>query len=297
MQYLNPRNDVAFKKIFGDANNKDILIHFLNDVLDKKNEQRIVDVTLPNTNQLPEIAGSKESVLDVLCTDNNDVQYIVEMQVSGHKGFEKRAQYYAAKAYSSQAKEGDEYYNLKEVIFLAILDFTMFPNKAHYKSDHVILDKQNYEHNLKDFYFTFIELPKFTKTNPQDLVTYEEKWCYFFKHASELDNMRIFLETIKNSEDNNIVGGCNNVIQKAYNVLEAHNWTEEELRIYERVEKIRKDAIARDAYIIDEAEARGEARGEAKAKIEIARNLKQANVAIETIVQVTELSQEEILKI
>lgn len=33
-KFLDPKNDVAFKKIFGTEKNKDILIHFLNDMLD-----------------------------------------------------------------------------------------------------------------------------------------------------------------------------------------------------------------------------------------------------------------------
>jgi len=38
----------------------------------------------------------------VLCKAQNGVQIIVEMQVSPQEGFAKRAQYYAAKAYSGQ---------------------------------------------------------------------------------------------------------------------------------------------------------------------------------------------------
>ncbi|KJV69906.1 PD-(D/E)XK nuclease transposase family protein [Orientia tsutsugamushi str. UT76] len=33
IKILDPKNDVAFKKIFGSEKNKDILIHFLNDIL------------------------------------------------------------------------------------------------------------------------------------------------------------------------------------------------------------------------------------------------------------------------
>jgi uncharacterized protein YerC len=32
-KYLDPKNDFAFKKIFGTEKNKDILIHFLNDMI------------------------------------------------------------------------------------------------------------------------------------------------------------------------------------------------------------------------------------------------------------------------
>lgn len=92
--------------------------------------------------QAPEIAAKKQRILDVLCTDQNGVQYIIEMQVAKTTGFEKRAQYYAAKAYARQLLPGEEYDQLKEVIFIAITDYVVFPEKAAIKSDHLILDKQ-----------------------------------------------------------------------------------------------------------------------------------------------------------
>ncbi len=281
LKYLSPTNDIAFKKIFGDIKNKDILIHFLNDVLNKTGEDAIKDVVIQNPALLPEIEYSKESLLDVLCTDHRGIQYIVEMQVSGKRGFEKRAQYYAAKVYSSQAQKGQDYRQLKEVIFLAILDFVMFPDKDAYKSDHVIMDKVTHEHDLKDFSFTFIELPKFNKIDPEDLKTYEEKWCYFFNYASEPQYMHRFLATIAEEE---------NVIRKAYNVLEAHYWTYEELQRYERMQKINMDMRAREAYVKEEAEAIGEARGIRK----VAQKLKQSGMPNEQISEATGLSLDEI---
>ena len=101
-------------------------------------------------------------------------------QVAKTTGFEKRAQYYAAKAYSSQADVGDQYHDLKGVIFIAIADFILFPNKLAYKSDHVTFDKITFEHDLKDFSFTFIELPKFNKTKEDQLENIVEKMDLFF---------------------------------------------------------------------------------------------------------------------
>ncbi len=283
--YLNPRNDIAFHKIFGDAKNKDILIHFLNDVLDQKDRGPIVEVTIINPTQFPDTADLKESILDVLCTDDRGVQYIVEMQVAGKKGFEKRAQYYAAKAYSQQAQVGDKYHTLKEVIFLAILDFEMFPDKTHYKSDHVILDKETQEHDLKDFSFTFIELPKFTKTDPETLMNFEEKWCYFLKHAGEPKEMQQFWTAI---------GQENGAIRKAYEILEAHNWTEDELKQYERMEKANKDMRAREEFITDKAREEGREEGEELATYRIAKNLKDIGLSDEEIASATHLSLDKI---
>src|SRR4029079_7956488 len=150
-KYLDPKNDVAFKKIFGTEKNKDILIHFLNDMLTFKEKSPIREVTFLQPVQNPDIASKKTSIVDILCSDEKGNQYIVEMQVAKEKGFEKRAQYYASKAYISQSIKGGEYHDLKEVIFLAISDFVMFPQKPDYKSDHVILDKKSHENDLKDF--------------------------------------------------------------------------------------------------------------------------------------------------
>lgn len=100
--------------------NKDILIHFLNDILTFKGKRPIQEVTFLKTIQDPETAAKKTSIVDILCRDDLGSTYIVEMQVAKVKGFEKRAQYYASKAYCSQANQGDEYQNLKEIFSLPL---------------------------------------------------------------------------------------------------------------------------------------------------------------------------------
>jgi len=65
MQFADPKNDLAFKKIFGDKNHKNILISFLNSVLDFKDDMQIVDVELTNPYQLPDIKELKETILDI----------------------------------------------------------------------------------------------------------------------------------------------------------------------------------------------------------------------------------------
>jgi predicted transposase/invertase (TIGR01784 family) len=224
-KFLDPKNDVAFKKVFGSEKHKDILIHFINDILELQGNNQIEEVEYLSPMQDPEISSKKQSIVDVLCKDKNGVQIIVEMQVAPTKGFEKRAQYYAAKAYSRQLNSGQKadgvYQNLKEVIFIAIADCIIFPDKAAYKSDHVILDKKNYEHDLQDFSFTFIELPKFKKDKIEELSSIVEKWCYFFKNAAKTSE-----------EDLKRLIGSDLVIEQAYDALSQFNWSEKELVAY-----------------------------------------------------------------
>jgi hypothetical protein len=44
-KFLDPKNDVAFKRIFGTEKHKNILIHFLNDMLGFSNKDKIQSIS------------------------------------------------------------------------------------------------------------------------------------------------------------------------------------------------------------------------------------------------------------
>jgi predicted transposase/invertase (TIGR01784 family) len=283
-KFLDPKNDVAFKKIFGSEKHKDILIHFLNDMIQFDEGLPIQDVTFLKTVQDPDIAAKKTSMVDVLCRDEKGNTYIVEMQVARTKGFEKRAQYYAAKAYCSQMNAGESYTDLKQVIFLAITNFVMFPEKGAYKSDHVTLDRHTLENDLKAFSFTFVELPKFQK-NIHDLESISDKWCYFFKHATETSE-----------DDVEEIIGKDTIMKQAYKALSRFSWNEEELLTYEQDLKHERDYVSSMEQKFEEGVAkgmeRGRAEGELKAKLEIAEALRQSGMSDAQIMALIALNPE-----
>jgi predicted transposase/invertase (TIGR01784 family) len=107
-----------------------VLIHFLNDVLNQgEGSKQIIDVTFIKPPLDAAVRAQKQSIIDVLCIDESGDKYLVEMQVAKVGCFEKRAQYYAAKVYCSNMNAGGEYADLKRVIFLAVTDFILFPDK------------------------------------------------------------------------------------------------------------------------------------------------------------------------
>ncbi|WP_353273497.1 Rpn family recombination-promoting nuclease/putative transposase [Wolbachia endosymbiont (group A) of Agelastica alni] len=274
-KYLSPLNSYSFRRIFGTEKNKDILIHFLNDILSFTGKNAIQDIEFLSTIQDPDIASKKQSIVDVLCRDSTGVQWIIEMQVAKTKGFEKRAQYYAAKAYSRQADKGDQYHDLKEIIFIAIADCILFPDKSEYKSKHTIRDEDTNEHDLKDFYFVFIELPKFSKTKEDQLSNIVEKWVYFFKYADETSE-----------EELERITGSDVIIKKAYEELNRFNWSEKEFIAYEQETKRIRDEQAVLAQKLDDAKKEG--------KIEVAKAMLTNDVDINTIVKCTGLSVDEV---
>ncbi|MGC0371833.1 MAG: hypothetical protein DGJ47_000534, partial [Rickettsiaceae bacterium] len=56
-KYLDPKNDVCFKRVFGTERNKNIVIHFINDVMNYKGGDVITDVQFLSPDLAPDIAS------------------------------------------------------------------------------------------------------------------------------------------------------------------------------------------------------------------------------------------------
>jgi predicted transposase/invertase (TIGR01784 family) len=266
MQFADIKNDIAFRKIFGNEAKTEIIISFLNAVLKLEGMKRITWVEILNPYQFPRIAGSKATILDVRAKDKAGNFYIVEMQVTDKKGLDKRITLYSAKGYASQLDVGEKYHKLKPMIFIGILDFEYMEN-PNYLCRHLILDAETYEHKLKDLEFTFIELPKFKKTE-EELVTLVEKWVFFIKNA---ENLNVIPASV-NDEG----------LKSAYHEADRHTWTKEELEEYDYAQMRETDEVTREMFV-----------EENKAK-KIARIMLADNEPIEKIVKYTGLTEEQV---
>ncbi|WP_374698927.1 Rpn family recombination-promoting nuclease/putative transposase [Wolbachia endosymbiont (group B) of Limnophora tigrina] len=286
-KFLDPRNNLCFKKIFGTEKNKNILIHFLNDILGFTEINAIQEVEFLSTIMDPEVAYDKQSIVDVLCKDSHGNRYIAEMQLARDKGFEKRAQLYAAKAYSRQLDKSGNYIDLKKVFFIAISNCNLLPEEVDYISTHNIRDIKTNGHYLKDFQFIFIELPKFSKSKVEQLESIVERWCFFFKYAEETTE-----------EDLKEIAEKAPIIKLAYDELDKFRWNEKDLVAYEeRIMDLRKEEAILE-YRLDLAEEKGKKigkeKGKIEGKIEVAKAMLANNVDVNTIVKFTGLSISEI---
>mgnify|MGYP003863893687 FL=1 len=77
MKFADVKNDIAFPKIFGNQNKKEVLISFLNAVLDFEGKHKITDVTILNPYQLPKFRDRKATIIDVKAKDQSDREFIV----------------------------------------------------------------------------------------------------------------------------------------------------------------------------------------------------------------------------
>jgi len=273
MIYLDPKSDVAFKKLFGNMAHKNILISFLNSVLECTNAAKIVDVVINDPANIPDSSSIKYSIVDVHCTDQNGHQYIVEMQVVTQKDYAARAQYYSALALGKQLAPRGRYNELVPVLFVGILDFELFA-EPDYLTHHLILNKKTHTQTLKHLEFHFVELCKFNKKLDQ-LDNDLDKWIYILKSAEDLSAVPTLLKEPNFTE--------------AFDLLAKSNWSNQEILEYEKY----LDAWRSEASRLESAEERGIAKGITKGKMEIALQLLDI-LDIPTIAQKTGLSIEQI---
>ncbi len=282
MKFVNPRNDVAFKKIFGNEHQPSILISFLNAVLDLRGDREIQSLEFLNPYQAPKLEDLKDTTLDVRARDKRGVTFIVEMQVEPRRGYEKRFLYYASKAYVGQIERGEDYPRLNQVIFIGILDFAAFMG-TDYLTRHLILNARTQVQELKDLEFTFIELPKFTK-DEAELETLLEKWIYFIKHASDL-------EMVPASADHA-------ALRAAYDIANTFGWSRNELEVYEywsmRVQDERGAIEFAEERGVRRGRQEGEVVGLQRGKEETARKMLAKGYDVAEVADLTGLTREEV---
>ncbi len=306
MRFADPKNDLAFKKIFGDERYKNILISFLNSILDFKKEMKIKDVSLTNPYQKPIAKEFKDTILDIKATNKKGDNFIVEMQRKDLGDFAKRSLYYTSKAYVEQLPKKEDYTKLKKVYFIGILDFNMFKNKK-YISRHLIINQETSTQDLDDFEFTFIELPKFDK-KLNELKSVLDKWIYFIKNANDLEMIPEEYEKIDEFKD-------------AFFIASRTNWNKKEIEVYDYMALKRFDEInalntatrkAKEEGLREgreegleegrkegrkEGREEGREEGIKEGKILIAKNAISQGLDDDTIVLITGLSKDEIVNL
>ncbi|MEZ4527101.1 MAG: PD-(D/E)XK nuclease family transposase [Desulfobacterales bacterium] len=70
---IDPKVDCVFKSILGKEENKNLLIHFLNAVLEPEPGKRIREVVLENPFNEKDFIGDKLSVVDVKALDEKGI--------------------------------------------------------------------------------------------------------------------------------------------------------------------------------------------------------------------------------
>ena len=294
-KYINPYTDFGFKKIFGEEASKLLLIDFLNALLPEQN--KIVDLTFKNTEQLGLNDLDRKAVYDIYCENGKGEKFIVELQKAKQNYFKDRTIYYSTfpEYYSSifllwrekvadrpdeveQAEKGEWNYSLKAVYCIGILDFTFDdyesePERSEYL--HTIkLKNQNGRVFYDKLTYIYLEMPNFTKIESA-LGTRLDKWLYFIKHLEDFQNIPAIFK--------------DEVFEQAFEKAAFANLGQADLEKYEMNLKSYRDY----KNTVDTAFDSGKLEG----KSETAKMMKAEGESIEKIIRYTGLSEDEINKL
>ena len=193
-KFINPFTDFGFKHIFGREMDKDILIEFLNDLLE--GEHTIMDLRIMNNERLPETEQGRKVIFDIHCETDKGERIIIEMQNREQPHFKDRALYYLSHSVVEQGIKGTWDYELAAVYGVFFLNFTLDEknrpnnnrNEGKFRRDIVLADRETGQVFNPKFRQIYIELPRFNKEE-EECETDFERWIYVLKHMDTLDRM------------------------------------------------------------------------------------------------------------
>ena len=276
-RYISLLTDFGFKRIFGTVPNKVLLIDFLNSLFN--GEQVIRDVTFLNSEHVGDVFAERKAIFDVYCENEHGEKFIVEMQNAYQTYFKDRSLYYATFPIREQAPKGADWdFKLQHVYVVALLNYEM--SDEAFSDDTInhdvgLLDKQTHRVFNEKLTFKYVEIAKFNK-NIEGLSTNFDKWLYVLKNLSRLDRQPRYLQ--------------NEVFNRLFAEAEIARFTKNELREYEDSLKAYRDIKNSLDTAKEEGRAEGRAEGELNKAKEIAAKMKSNGISIDSIIQMTGLS-------
>ena len=273
-ELLDPKMDIVFQTLFQN-NKKNITTDFVSDILGERVE--IIEISAEDA-LIKEYPEEKLGRLDLRVKMSDGTICQIEMQRTDQNNTIKRLLCYLCRGYSDQIKRGCKYKDLKRTIGIFITNYELSELKdiqdlgAKWQ---LIETKQRENILTKDIEARIIEIPKVKKIlerNKDDIIA---QWMMF------LDN--------PDSEEVEKIMEKNDSVKRASSVL--HEMSEDE--------KLRRLAELREKAILEEESVRDGAleEGEQKKALEIATKMKDKDMDIEDIAELTGLSKEEIEKL
>ena len=279
-RYISLLTDFGFKRIFGTDPNKELLINFLNSLFD--GEEVIKDVKYLNSENVGDVYAERKAIFDVYCENEQGEKFIVEMQNAYQTFFKDRSLFYSTFPIREQAPKGSDWnFCLKKVYVVALLNYKM-SDEAFDSSDTIhtiaLMDtKTNKVFNAK-LMFKYVEVGRFDKTD-EELTSLSDKWMYVLKNMSRLDNRPAALRE--------------KIFSKLFAAASVARFTPTELREYEDSLKAYRDI----KNSLDTAKEEGREEGREQRNIEIAKKMLAAGMDIDIIINMTDLSKDEIEKL
>ena len=272
---LSPKLDIVFQALFGEEGSERITKSLLQAILNEE----ITEIDLSKNPILRrEQIEDKLGILDIVARINNKENCDIELQIVKQEDIIERILYYWSKMYIRSIKKAENYEKLEKTIIILISDKKIEKIKEieEYHTQWKIIENKSRKKILTDkFEIHIIEIEKIGKNKENDNDKLED-WIYFLKNPES--------ERVKKKMEEN------GAIKEA----------KEKLDQISKDEKMQQMAWWREKAILEEntrtnsAYKKGEQAGKKEQAIETAKKMKDKNMQVELIAEITGLTKEEI---
>ncbi|MEO1629076.1 MAG: Rpn family recombination-promoting nuclease/putative transposase [Bacteroidota bacterium] len=215
--------------------------------------------------------ASRSGSFDLICIDENERTFIVEMQLAYYKQFIQRAKFYAFQRFNTLVGKGKyQFDRLTPIYHISFLARGVFPDSQHYY--HFGRLRNQFGEELDNqITHVIVEINKFVKTE-SEVTSDLDKLIYTMKNLEHIKGLEQLPEFL--TED---------WIEQAITKVDKSQMTPEQRMHFEMM-------LAKNASMIEILKE------EEKRRIiqETARKLKTKGLSMDDIVDVTGLSKEEI---
>ncbi|WP_297295974.1 Rpn family recombination-promoting nuclease/putative transposase [uncultured Brachyspira sp.] len=298
IKYFNPLNDYFIRYLFTDKGSSEaILLDFINSIMLNANMKTFRSVEILTPFNLKKNRNLKETIVDVKCLTQNGSVVIIEIQLQGNSRFPERILYYWAANYSKLLKHGEKYDELTPVISINLLNFNLDKTK-NIHSCYMLYEMNNKKLLTDHLQIHIIELKKFKKNMlAKDL----NSWLKIFTSKnleasmSEIVKEKPIMEEVQRKYNNFVKS---KLMMMEYEKKEAYLYgnqimMEEERRLgkEEGIKQGKEEGIKQGK---EEGIKEGMEKGTKEALILTAKNMKNKNMDIKLISEITGLNIEEI---
>ena len=275
LKILQPKNDVVFQALFTRGKEK-ITKALLEDILKIKIHKLDLDKSrdLLNDNK-----KDKNGRLDLRAVLNDNIECDIEIQLSTHDKVLERFLYYWSKVYTSNIKIGEQYSKLRQTISIIIVDDEIKQFKEIQKAcTKWQIREEEYRDKILTSYFqmNIIEISKAIKEYEKDKSNAVLQWMKFLDNPEDMEVKRIMEE--------------NQDIKEAKEELDKIS-QDDILRRMALKAKLERMDHKQELY---EAKRDGKAEGRLDGIKETALKMLQKGIDIQTIIEITGLTEEEI---
>ena len=216
-RYLDPKNDVVFRRIFDER--PDLFIDLLNSLLPLEKGRKIESVEyIP-----PEYPSTyKASAAHACCKDNFGKHFLVATEVFWSEMFERHLIHNVARTLLRPVKiKGKEGGSFLSIYGLGLINEAFDDKTTDYHHVFRITDSNNYNYEMRTMQFVLVELPKFKPSAKPE----HERTNLWLRFLTEIKD-----QSRKAPED--LLVDAN--IRDAIELCEESHYTDGELGAYER---------------------------------------------------------------